>query len=227
MSMDLTTYIQAVGGLLLILALIGVAVWLFKRFGGARGKSGGRRGRRLAVSEATIIDKRRRLVLVRRDNLEHLVMIGGAQDVVIETGITPPAADMATAPGDAEPKLMRRSDPAPPRAPAPELPRERPPAPRAPEPPPITRRPPPESPLPRTAPPPPPPSPPAPAATPERATERYARPLTSARTGEPGKTAPFSDRPPPESLKPDPAEADLNVPPRQQSILNVRPGEDK
>ena len=33
------------------------------------------------------VDGRRRLVLVRRDNVEHLIMIGGPVDVVVETGI--------------------------------------------------------------------------------------------------------------------------------------------
>jgi hypothetical protein len=51
------------------------------------GKISGRRGSRLGVSEFHEVDKTRRLVLIRRDGVEHLVMIGGPQDVVIETGI--------------------------------------------------------------------------------------------------------------------------------------------
>lgn len=47
----------------------------------------GRRGQRLSISEYYELDKTRRLVLLRRDNVEHLVLIGGGQDVVIETGI--------------------------------------------------------------------------------------------------------------------------------------------
>lgn len=47
----------------------------------------GRRGQRLGISEYHELDKTRRLVLVRRDNTEHLILIGGPQDVVIETGI--------------------------------------------------------------------------------------------------------------------------------------------
>ena len=47
------------------------------------------RGRqpRLAVIDAAAVDGRRRLVLIRRDNVEHLVMIGGPTDVVIEPNI--------------------------------------------------------------------------------------------------------------------------------------------
>ena len=33
------------------------------------------------------MDARRRLVLIRRDDVEHLIMTGGPVDVVIETGI--------------------------------------------------------------------------------------------------------------------------------------------
>ncbi len=47
----------------------------------------GRKGQRLGVSEYHEIDETRRLVLVRRDETEHLLLIGGAQDVVVESGI--------------------------------------------------------------------------------------------------------------------------------------------
>lgn len=43
--------------------------------------------RRLDVVEQSNIDSRRRLVLIRRDNIEHLIMTGGPVDVLIETGI--------------------------------------------------------------------------------------------------------------------------------------------
>jgi flagellar protein FliO/FliZ len=59
---------------------------------------------RLAVVDHANVDGRRRLVLVRRDNIEHLIMTGGPVDVVIETGIpsrpvmTPSDAIEATPP---------------------------------------------------------------------------------------------------------------------------------
>jgi hypothetical protein len=46
--------------------------------------------RRLGVIESTSVDGRRRLLLVRRDNVEHLIMTGGPVDVLIETGIAAP-----------------------------------------------------------------------------------------------------------------------------------------
>lgn len=45
---------------------------------------------RLAVVDYANVDGRRRLVLVRRDNTEHLIMTGGPVDVLIETGIAAP-----------------------------------------------------------------------------------------------------------------------------------------
>lgn len=42
---------------------------------------------RIFVVEQANVDSRRRLVLIRRDNVEHLILTGGPVDVVIETGI--------------------------------------------------------------------------------------------------------------------------------------------
>ena len=50
--------------------------------------AGGRnRKTRLAVMDATAVDSHRRLVLVRRDDVEHLILIGGPTDVVVEQNI--------------------------------------------------------------------------------------------------------------------------------------------
>ena len=72
-----------------VLALIGLTAWLVRRFGADRLGAGAVRGRqpRLAVIDAASVDGRRRLVLIRRDNVEHLLMIGGPTDVVVEQNI--------------------------------------------------------------------------------------------------------------------------------------------
>jgi hypothetical protein len=72
-----------------VLALIGVAAWLVRRFANNRLGANTQRGRmpRLAVIDAAAVDGRRRLVLVRRDNVEHLLMIGGPSDIVVEPNI--------------------------------------------------------------------------------------------------------------------------------------------
>jgi flagellar protein FliO/FliZ len=48
---------------------------------------------RLAVMEQAHVDRSRRLVLIRRDDVEHLIMTGGPVDVVIETGIAAPGLE--------------------------------------------------------------------------------------------------------------------------------------
>jgi flagellar protein FliO/FliZ len=72
-----------------VLALIGVAAWVVRRYANSRLGANTQRGRmpRLAVIDAAAVDGRRRLVLVRRDNVEHLLMIGGPSDIVVEPNI--------------------------------------------------------------------------------------------------------------------------------------------
>jgi flagellar protein FliO/FliZ len=87
---------------LVVLALIGVTAWLVRRFGANRlGAASRGRQPRLAVIDAASVDGRRRLVLIRRDNTEHLLMIGGPTDVVIEPNIVRAsgARDIAREPG--------------------------------------------------------------------------------------------------------------------------------
>src|ERR1700720_4377248 len=69
-------------------------MFLVRWFGRERPTNAGRRGRqaRLAVVDAANGDGRRKLVLIRRDNLAHLVLIGGPSDVLIEPNIAARAA---------------------------------------------------------------------------------------------------------------------------------------
>jgi flagellar protein FliO/FliZ len=79
---------------IVVLGLIGLTAWLVRRFGATHLGATAARGRqpRLAVIDAAAVDGRRRLVLIRRDNVEHLLMIGGPTDVVIEPNIVRAAA---------------------------------------------------------------------------------------------------------------------------------------
>lgn len=81
--------VRFVVAFVIVLALIGLTFWLVRRFGGARVGQAAQKGRqpRLAVIDAAPVDGRRRLVLVRRDNVEHLIMIGGPSDLVVEQNI--------------------------------------------------------------------------------------------------------------------------------------------
>src|SRR5262245_8094626 len=80
---------------LVCLGLMGGLYYAVRRFGSGALSVGTRaRGRqpRLALIDTAIVDTRRRLVLIRRDNVEHLIMIGGPTDVVIEPNIVRAAA---------------------------------------------------------------------------------------------------------------------------------------
>src|ERR1043165_5569788 len=81
--------VRFVVAFVIVLGLIGLTFWLIRRFGTARVGAAAQRGRqpRLAVIDAAPVDGRRRLVLVRRDNVEHLLMIGGPSDIVVEQNI--------------------------------------------------------------------------------------------------------------------------------------------
>lgn len=72
--------------LLVVLLLV---VWLIRVvFGNNVSRIAKNRQPRLAVTDAAIVDDKRRLVLVRRDNVEHLILIGGNSDVLIESNIS-------------------------------------------------------------------------------------------------------------------------------------------
>jgi hypothetical protein len=79
-----------------VLAVIGVIAWAIRRFTKERlGTAARTRQPRLAVIDTATVDARRQLVIIRRDNVEHLLMIGGASDVVIETNIVRASAAAA------------------------------------------------------------------------------------------------------------------------------------
>lgn len=74
--------------LIIILCLIALGYWLFQRFaGGSLSNTPRSRNPRLAVIDVLPIDHRRKLVLVRRDNIEHLILVGGAADLLVEPSI--------------------------------------------------------------------------------------------------------------------------------------------
>lgn len=73
---------------LILLVIVLVIVKLIRSMTFGTFVAGGRnRKTRLAVMDATAVDSHRRLVLVRRDDIEHLLLIGGPTDVVVERDI--------------------------------------------------------------------------------------------------------------------------------------------
>lgn len=70
-----------------VLVLIVIGVWLLKLVFNASGNAVRGRNRRLSVVDTLALDQKRQLVIIRRDGVEHLILTGGPQDLVVETGI--------------------------------------------------------------------------------------------------------------------------------------------
>jgi len=82
-------FIVFIGGLILVGGLL-LKGYLAQEGNGTsftKGFFGPKPEKRLDVVDQASVDGRRRLVLVRRDDVEHLIMTGGPVDVVIETNI--------------------------------------------------------------------------------------------------------------------------------------------
>ena len=102
--------LAVVAGLLLLLR------WVLRNYAvGGQLSIGRGRHNRLTVVEQIALDQRRRLLLVRRDGVEHLILVGGGNDLVVEPTIirgvpvgslgrtARPAAPSATTHEDTEP----------------------------------------------------------------------------------------------------------------------------
>ena len=99
--MELADYARFAISLFLVLGIIGIAAWGTRRLGLAgRLPAATGRGRRLSVVEIAPLDPKRRLVLVRRDGVEHLLLLGNGGDVVVECGIPADRDAGAAAPPD-------------------------------------------------------------------------------------------------------------------------------
>lgn len=141
------TLMFAAAAIALFVAAV-LLLWMFRlAFGRRLRLPGNGRGRlpRLGIVDAFDLDRQRQLVIVRRDNVEHLIMIGGPNDLVIESQIVraearegrlrdkeqkepgqapsgpvwPPEIDAALRPGPAAPPPLRKPQVAPTNAPEP------------------------------------------------------------------------------------------------------------
>lgn len=87
---DANGLILVISTFLFVVALIALTVWGFRAFFSNKSSGPGffrARERRLNVVESANVDAKRKLYLIRRDDKEHLIMIGGPVDMMIETGI--------------------------------------------------------------------------------------------------------------------------------------------
>lgn len=100
------TLLNSAFALGIVLVLIVLGLWVLKLFTRAGAGMGGVRNARLKVVDSVTVDGKRQVLIIRRDNVEHLVMTGGPQDLVIESGIAAPepAQPRRAATGRAQPQ---------------------------------------------------------------------------------------------------------------------------
>ena len=99
-----TDYLQFVVALVFVLGLIGLTAVLLRRFGpGAQGTVRPRPGtaRRLSLIETLPIDARHRLVIVRYDDSEAVLMLGAQTDTIIEKSLPAKPRETGTGTGGA------------------------------------------------------------------------------------------------------------------------------
>ena len=79
--MDWIDWARALFALVATLALIVGAAYVARRVGMMQGGAQG--PRRLKISESLMLDPRRRMVIVRCDDREHLILLGPGGDIVV------------------------------------------------------------------------------------------------------------------------------------------------
>jgi flagellar biogenesis protein FliO len=74
----------------IVLVLIVLSAWVLKLFTRAGNSVARGRHKRLSVVDSAVVDAKRKVVIIRRDNVEHVIMTGGPTDLVIESGVPAP-----------------------------------------------------------------------------------------------------------------------------------------
>jgi flagellar protein FliO/FliZ len=89
--MEAMPVITSVFALIIVLSLIGLVSFILRKYGTERMMMKSLSGHsRLGIKEVRGIDAKHKLVLVSRDNKEHLLVVGIDDVVVVESGIIPP-----------------------------------------------------------------------------------------------------------------------------------------
>ncbi|MDO8839712.1 MAG: flagellar biosynthetic protein FliO [Parvibaculum sp.] len=110
--MDVSEVLRFAAALVFIIGLIGLCAFVARRLGFAAGgiaTTGSQR--RLAIVEVKPVDAKHRLLLIRRDGKEHLILLGGEHSLLIEGGIDAPApvmlADTGSGPAGAPAPVLQ------------------------------------------------------------------------------------------------------------------------
>ncbi|MBI1210920.1 MAG: hypothetical protein GC190_05620 [Alphaproteobacteria bacterium] len=97
--MDPTEYLRFAAALIFVLALIGAAAFALRAFGFMTPGNRNKGERRLNIIESLMLDPRRRLMIVRRDNVEHVLLLGLSGETIVERAIKTPEISTDPIPG--------------------------------------------------------------------------------------------------------------------------------
>ncbi|NNE82762.1 MAG: FliO/MopB family protein [Alphaproteobacteria bacterium] len=84
--MDIVNIVRFLLSFVVVIGLLGGLAWVLRRYGTGRITTAGGKGR-LGVVEVSIVDAKRRLVLIKRDDVEHLLLLSPTNEMIVETGI--------------------------------------------------------------------------------------------------------------------------------------------
>ena len=85
--MDISSYLRFLLALIFVVGMIGALAYVAKRSLPMFRTINTGPTRRIGIVEVTGLDARRRLVLLRRDDVEHLVILGPTSETVVEKNI--------------------------------------------------------------------------------------------------------------------------------------------
>jgi flagellar protein FliO/FliZ len=97
--MDPTEYLRFAAALIFVLALIGAAAFALRAFGFMTPGNRNKAERRLTIVETMMLDPRRRLMIVRRDNVEHVLLLGMSGETILERAVKVPEISTDPIPG--------------------------------------------------------------------------------------------------------------------------------
>ena len=86
--MDISSYLRFLLALMFVVGMIGALAYMAKRSLPMFRTINTGPTRRIGIVEVMSLDARRRLVLLRRDGVEHLVILSPTSETVVETNIT-------------------------------------------------------------------------------------------------------------------------------------------
>ena len=84
------TLLNSAFALGIVLVLIVLGLWGLKLHHPRRQPASATANKRVSIVDTATVDGKRQVIIIRRDNVEHLIMTGGPQDIIIESGIAAP-----------------------------------------------------------------------------------------------------------------------------------------